>query len=129
MKKRQKSTIKTQAFIFSLLLMVVLSYGVPVRADASHGSIKIASSQMERKTKKEYEKDYKTRIKKAKSDYRKSRATANGALAIALETARDKGGRIEARKRYREHLKFADTKLNFEMKDAKETYRKQISLG
>jgi len=127
MKKSQKNTIKAQVFIFSLLLMVVLSYGVPVRAEASDGLSKLASSQVERQVKKDCGKDYKNRIRRAKSEYRKSRTIANDNLAIALEAAKDRGERIEARKKYRESIKSAETKLDYEMREARENYRKQIS--
>lgn len=127
MKKRRKNTIKAQAFIFSLLLMVVLSYGIPVKVEASNGLVGMASSQVERQAKKGYEKDYKSRIRGAKSDYRKSRRMANSDLASAMGAARGKGERIEARKKYRENLKSADIRLNTEMKNAKEIYKKQIS--
>jgi hypothetical protein len=127
MKKRQKKTIKVQAFIFSLLLLVVLSYGVPIKLEASNDAVTLTSSQVEGRTKKEYEKDYKTKVKKAKSDYRKARSSANKELSASLQAAKNKGDRIEARKEYRERLKSADTKLSAETKNAKETYRKQIS--
>jgi len=127
MKNKKKRTIKAKTLAFSLLLFVALTYAVPAQAYVSDVSVKTDYAQVDGKTKNEFKKDYQTKKKKAKADYRKTVNILKIDLAKSLQSSKLKGERIEARRRYKEGLKVADQRLNNTLKESKEEYKRQIS--
>lgn len=127
MKNRKKKMVKTQALVFSLLLLIALTYSVPAQASGTHVLVRPAYAQVDGATKYEFQKEYNASKKSIKAEYRATVNSLKKSLTFALATSHSKGERTEARRRFKEGLKAAQLRMNTALKEAKENYKKQIS--
>ena len=127
MKNRKKKTVKAQALVFSLLLLIALTYSVPAKASDTNVLVRNAYAQIDGRTKNDFKNEYQLRKKSVKKEYRKTVNALKAEYAQVMSSNRSKGDRIEARKKFKEGLKVAQEKMNAALKEAKESYKKQIS--
>jgi hypothetical protein len=127
MKKRRKKFIRAQTLVFSLLLLIALTYSVPASASDISVKVRTGYSQVDGKTKHQFNREYQAKKKSAKADYRRAVRALKTDLNRSIQLAKTKGDRTEARKKFHEGLKTAQQRLDITLKELKETYKKQIS--